>query len=95
MTVDLEVAHYAALVRLQVAMSALQNLLGATADENAADDGQAARIEIARDDAVAAIHIALGGRADVPERLMRNWTDAAMKRNANKVLLATGKWSDK
>jgi hypothetical protein len=87
--IDLETVHYATLVRLQIAMSALQNLLGATADEVATDDGQAARIAVARDDAVAAIHIAHGGGPDeVPERLMRNWADAAMKRNASKLLHA-------
>lgn len=86
---DIETAHYGALIRLQVTMSALQNLLGATADENAGDPGQADAIAKARDDASAAIEIALGGRHDVPERLMRNWSDNSMKRDAAKALAAS------
>lgn len=86
---DIETAHYGALIRLQVTMSALQNLLGATADENAGDPGQADAIANARDDASAAIEIALGGRHDVPERLMRNWSDNSMKRDAAKALAAS------
>jgi hypothetical protein len=86
---DIETAHYGALVRLQVAMSALQQLLWATAEENADDPGQARVIANARDDASAAIQIALGGRHDVPERLMRDWADASMKRNAAKALAAS------
>lgn len=83
---DLETIHYGTLVRLQVAMSALQSLLAATAEENAEEEGQAERIALARHDAVAAIHIALGGQHDVPERLTRNWRDLNMVRNATRAL---------
>ena len=83
---DLETANRGALVRLQVAMSALQAMLWATAPENADD---AELLTKARADAQAAIEIALGGRHDVPARLMRDWTDAAMKRNASRVLAAS------
>lgn len=81
---DRETAHYAALIRLQVAMSALQDMLGAVSDPEDAD-----RLDKARENAQAAIEIALGGRHDVPSHLMRNWADAAMKRDATKVLAAS------
>jgi hypothetical protein len=78
--------HYATLVRLQLAMSALQNLLGATAEESAEDEGQALRIAYAREDAVTAIHITLGAKLPIPERLTSRWTDLNMVRNAQRAI---------
>ncbi len=75
--------HYAALIRLQVTVSALQQMLWA--------DTESPRYQEARENAQAAILIALGGRSDVPPRLMKDWADLQMRRDAPKVLAATGR----
>jgi hypothetical protein len=75
--------HYGALIRLQVTVSALQDLL-------AADDPEdAAKVASARNMASKALEIAWGGRCDVPPHLMRNWTSAAMQRDASRILALT------
>lgn len=85
--------HYGALIRLQVAMTALQELLWASSDVAAyaqgLDPDVMADFNRARDMASAAIQIALGGQHEVPPWLMRNWRDNQMKRDAASVLAAS------
>ncbi len=75
--------HYAVHIRLALVVSALQQLLWA-------DDPEFSHYDEVRDNARAALEIALGGRSDIPPRLMKDWADAQMKRDAPKVLKATG-----
>jgi hypothetical protein len=88
-TTDQNLIHYGTIIRLQLAMSALQQLLAATSDECAEDEGQAHRIAEARHDAVEAIQIALGANIDPPKRLMRDWVNLNMMRDAASVLRET------
>lgn len=76
-------ASYAAQIRLQVALSALQDLLHATRDEAMEEQLD---MDPARERASIAIQILLGAPIDVPPRLMRDWASNQMKRDANKVL---------
>lgn len=94
--------HYATLIRLQVAMSALQDLLAededmvldmlpiASAALSSDPDFRQERIDrwrAARANAGAAIQIALGAQSEVPDRLMANWGDLAMKRAVTRGIL--------
>ncbi len=88
-----QTTHYATLIRLQVAMSALQDLVceanKVAADAEGLDDEQIEAFRVARQMASQAIQIALGGQNEVPERLTRNWASETMARDASRVLAAS------